>query len=167
MMPTPIPSQGPRRWGRAQDRAINDPYKRPDKLHEPTVCPQCGAVYHHGRWQWSDRPAGAHEATCQACQRINDDYPAGIVTIGGNFATLHKDEILHIVRRQEATEKPEHPLNRIIAITDEPAQITVTTTDIHLPHRIAEALKRAFDGTLSLQYDENGYFLRATWHRDD
>ncbi len=160
------PAQGPRRWGRAQDRTVTDPYKRSGKLHEPTVCPQCGAVYHEGRWQWSARPAGAQEELCQACHRINDDYPAGIVTITGDFIVPHKDEILPIVRRQEEIEKAEHPLNRIIGISDEPGRIVVTTTDIHLPRRIVEALKNAFDGEISFHYDEHGYFLRAEWQRE-
>ncbi len=159
-------SAGPRRWGRAQDRTITDPYKRTGKLAEPTVCPQCGAVYREGRWQWAERPHPAQEALCQACRRINDDYPAGIVTISGGFPKRHKDEILRIIRRQEAIEKPEHPLNRIIRISEEPERIVLTTTDIHLPRRIAEALKGAFDGELALDYDENGYFLRAEWRRD-
>ena len=161
------PTAGPRRGGRAQDRTVTDPYKRTKKLHEPTVCPQCGAVYVAGRWQWSARPAGAHEELCQACHRINDEFPAGEVTLSGRFLDLHRDEILNIVRRQEEIEKPEHPFNRIMKIDDTPERIVVTTTDIHLPRRIGEALVSAYDGALGLTYDEDGYFLRATWHRDD
>ena len=107
-------------------------------------------MYRDGRWQWADRPSGAHEALCQACHRINDDFPAGVVTLSGTFVTAHRDEILHLVRRQEAVEKPEHPFNRIIAVKDEAEAIVVTTTDLHLPRRIGEALKAAFDGVLRL-----------------
>jgi len=146
---------------------VTDPYKRTKKLHEPTVCPQCGAVYHEGRWQWAERPAGAHEELCQACHRINDDFPAGMVTLSGDFTKLHRDEILHIVRRQEENEKPEHPFNRIMKISDEIGRIVVTTTDIHLPRRIGEALKSAFDGEFTFDYDQDGYFLRVEWRRDD
>jgi hypothetical protein len=161
------PTQGPRRGGRAQDPGVSDPYKRTKKLHEPTVCPQCGAVYHQGRWQWAAPPPGAHAELCQACNRVNDDFPAGILTISGAFARSHRDEILRVVHRQEEIEKPEHPFNRIMKISDEPDRLVVTTTDLHLPRRIGEALKAAFDGTLALDYDEDGYFLRATWHREE
>ena len=72
----------------------------------------------------------------------------------------------HIARRQEEIEKPEHPFNRIMKVSDELDRVVITTTDLHLPRRIGEALKSAFDGELSLAYDEDGYFLRAEWHRD-
>ena len=84
----------------------------------------------------------------------------------GEFVTQHRNEILHIVRRQEDTEKAEHPLNRIMKIEDEGGPIVVTTTEIHLPRRIGEALRSAFDGELKFNYDEDRYFLRAGWHRD-
>lgn len=158
---------GPRRGGRAQDPSVTDPYKRTKRLHEPTVCPQCGAVYHEGHWQWRERPAGAHEELCQACHRINDNFPAGVVTLSGDFLSAHREEILHLVRRQEETEKREHPFNRIMNIEEAPDRIVVTTTDIHLPRRIGEALKGAFHGDVDLKYDEDGYFLRVEWRRDE
>jgi hypothetical protein len=163
----PGPAAGPRRWGRAQDRSVTDPYKRTRSPHEPTVCPQCGAVYHAGHWRWTERPAGAHEELCQACHRINDKFPAGVLTLSGTFLARHRDEILHIVRRQEEIEKPDHPFNRIMNIEEAGGDVVVTTTDIHLPRRIGEAIESAFDGNLEFKYDEDGYFVRVDWRRDD
>lgn len=157
---------GPRRGGRAQDRTVTDPYKVTHKPHEPSVCPQCGAVYHAGRWQWSEPPAGAHELLCQACHRINDAYPAGVVTLRGAFVPRHRSEIEQIVRRQETIEKPEHPFNRIMAVTEDDGGLVVTTTDVHLPRRIGEAIEAAFNGELVIDYDEDGYFVRVNWRRD-
>ena len=54
----------PRRDRLIRER-IHDPYKTRLKLPEPTVCPQCGAVYHDGRWDWATRPEPAHEEVCQ------------------------------------------------------------------------------------------------------
>ena len=33
---------------------VHDTYKIWGKLPEPTECPDCGAVWHKGRWQWID-----------------------------------------------------------------------------------------------------------------
>lgn len=154
---------GARRWGHAQDDQRIDPYKRPQKLAEPTVCPQCGAVYLHGRWQWSQRPKEAEETLCQACLRTNDHYPAGVVTLSGTLAGQKKTEILHLARHQEEAEKTEHPMNRIIEVVEAPGEIVINTTDVHLPRRIGEAIHRAFHGTLDMHFDEKAHFVRVTW----
>jgi hypothetical protein len=157
---------GRRIAGHAQDDHILDPYQRQAKLSEPTACPRCGATYHLGRWQWTPAPPDAHAELCPACRRIEDEFPAGSVTIGGAFARDHKDEIVNLMRHQEAAEKGEHPLNRIIAIAEEGDRLVVTTTDIHLPRRIGEALERAFGGAVNFHFDRNGYFARVTWERE-
>jgi len=36
-----------------------------------------------------------------------------------------------------------------------------------LPRRIAEALNSAWNGKLDMHYDEEGYFIRLAWRRDD
>lgn len=158
---------GRRRAGHAQDDHIIDAYKQVAKLAEPTVCPQCGAVYLRGRWQWSDRPKDAAPSLCQACRRINDNFPAGMVTLTGHVIEACKGEMIHLIRNQEKAEKTEHPLNRIMAIEDKaPSRIEITTTDIHLPRRIGDAVKRAYKGELTEQFDEDNYFVRINWHRD-
>jgi NMD protein affecting ribosome stability and mRNA decay len=149
--------------GHAQQDHILDPYQAQQKLNEGTVCRQCGAVYHDGRWQWMAQAEGAHEALCAACRRINDKFPAGVVTLRGDFAKAHKEEMVHLARHQEEAEKNEHPLNRIISIEEDVHGIVMTTTDIHLPRRIGEAVKRAFHGEIEAKFEENGYFVRVDW----
>jgi hypothetical protein len=161
--PGPKTPVGGHRWGHAQEDHILDPYKRPQKLEEPTICPQCGAVYQAGRWHWATRPKSAHETVCQACHRINDQYPAGIVTLVGALTVQQKADMINLARHQEADEKAEHPLNRIIDIEEGLDQIVINTTDIHLPRRIGEAIKRAFHGKLERHFDEHGYFVRVNW----
>lgn len=146
----------------------HDTYKLRGKLAEPTVCPSCGASYRKGRWTWAEPPPGAvHSHLCQACQRIDDRYPAGELAIRGGFVASHKEEILNLARNTEEQEKTEHPLNRIMDIEDSGDGIKITTTDIHLPRRIAEALVSAWEGELDMHYDDEGYFIRLNWHRDD
>ena len=149
--------------GHAQQDHILDPYQGKKKLHDGTHCPQCGAVYHGGRWQWLAKSAGAAEELCAACHRIKDKYPAGVLTLHGPFALKHKDELLHLARHQEEVEKKEHPLNRIMSIEEDAKRIVINTTDIHLPHRIGETVKRAFHGELEAHFEEDGYFVRVNW----
>jgi NMD protein affecting ribosome stability and mRNA decay len=157
------PAAGRRISGHAQEDQILDPYQLREKLQEPTVCPQCGAVYHHGRWQWAARPEKGIEAHCPACRRINDKFPAGIVQFHGHFEHQRIEEIVNLARHQEQAEKGEHPLNRIISVDEDAQGIVIRTTDIHLPRRIGEAAKRAFHGTLDEHFDEGGYFVRVDW----
>jgi len=154
---------GRRIAGRAQRDHILDPYQAQQKLQEPTACPQCRAVYHHGRWQWGTPPSGGHEDLCPACRRINDRFPAGTVTLHGDIARERKDEIVGLARNEESAEKSEHPINRIIEIEEVDEGLVISTTDIHLPRRIGEAVKRAFHGKLTMHFDEAGYFVRVDW----
>jgi NMD protein affecting ribosome stability and mRNA decay len=149
--------------GHAQEDHILDPYQRQQKLDDDTVCPQCGAVYRQGRWQWGARPENSHEALCPACRRINDKFPAGVVELRGALGRQQKEEIVRLARHQEEAEKGEHPLNRIITIDEDADGIVINTTDIHLPRRIGEAVERAFHGNLNEVFDEGGYFVRVNW----
>jgi hypothetical protein len=154
---------GRRIAGHAQIERRTDPYQARQKLKEPTVCRQCGLVYQHGRWQSGQAPEAARNDVCPACCRIADGLPAGIVTLHGAAALKRKPEIVSLARHEEATEKAEHPLNRIIDIEESDDNLVISTTDIHLPRRIGTALKRALHGTLDTHFDDTAYFVRIDW----
>jgi len=143
----------------------HDAYKAKHKLPEPTLCPQCGAVFREGRWQWAAKPARAHEEMCPACHRIHDEFPAGFVTISGSFFKEHRDELLQQIKNDEAKAKAEHPLERIIKIEEQDGGILVTTTGIHLARGIGEALHHAYKGELEFHYNEQENLLRVVWER--
>jgi hypothetical protein len=42
----------------------------------------------------------------------------------------------------------------------------INTTDIHLPRRIGEAVRRAFHGEIEENFEDDGYFVRVTWMRE-
>jgi len=144
---------------------VHDSYKSSYKLHEPTRCPECGAVYHKGRWTWGTAPTGAHEEECPACHRIHDKFPAGYVTLKGEFFRGQREQILHLVKHHEVKEKAEHPLQRIMGIEDTSEGVVVTTTDTHLARDIAEALHNAYKGDLDYHYNKDENLLRASWSR--
>ena len=143
----------------------DDPYRATRKPPEPTVCPTCKAVFAEGRWTWAKTPSDAYEQNCPACQRIQDEFPAGYVMIKGEFIREHRDEIIALITRKEDREKAEHPLQRIMAIQDVREGLQVTTTDSHLARGIGEALYDAYKGDLKLRYSRDENLLRATWKR--
>lgn len=143
-----------------------DAYRMPAKLSESTICPSCGAVFTKGRWQWvTPIPLESTQENCPACKRIQDNYPAGYVTLEGSFFDGHSDEIIRTIHNHEQHERKEHPLKRIISIENEGTKTVITTTDIHLARGIAEAVKNAYQGELSLQYVSGENLVRAYWKR--
>jgi hypothetical protein len=167
MNPTPEPPHvfRPGRHLEIFDDPSHDPYQDRAKLPEPSVCTDCGAVYHRGRWEWAAAPPNAGEARCTACRRIREDVPAGYVTIEGQFAMDHRDEIIALIKNLEAREKAEHPLQRVMSLARQDSRLVVTTTDVHLARGIGEALEHAYKGDLEYQYSKDTYLLRVHWQR--
>ena len=154
----------PVRHDRLLQEQVHDSYKMKGKLPESAVCPQCGAVYHEGRWQWLAAPPKAHQETCPACHRIHDDYPCGFVTLQGAFFDAHRDEIMNLVHNEEKRERAEHPLKRIMAIeATKGGGALVSTTDIHLARSIGEAVHHAYQGELRFHYNSEENLLRVNW----
>jgi hypothetical protein len=147
---------------------VHDPYRASEKLGDSVRCPDCGVEYHNGRWVWPETEGkDLKEQSCPACRRVADGYPAGELILSGSFLEKHRDEILATATNIEEGQRAEHPLNRIIAIEQRDGETVITTTDIHLPHGIAHALKDAWGGEMKTHYDEEGYFTRVQWGRDD
>ena len=144
---------------------VDDSYKLPGKPAEPSVCRECGVVFHHGRWSWEAKPAHAHAILCPACHRIRDAMPAGYFTLRGRFAAQHRDDIRHLLRNVESKQKAEHPLQRIMDISEADDTIIVTATDVHLVRAMGEALHRAYHGEIEFKYAEDENMVRAYWTR--
>jgi NMD protein affecting ribosome stability and mRNA decay len=143
----------------------HDAYKADLKLAEPSVCRECGAVFQRGRWTWAAAPERAAAALCPACRRIRERQPAGFVRLKGEFFDAHRDEVLRRVRHCEASEKRDHPLQRIMRVEDDGDGLLVTTTDAHLARRIGDSLHGAYKGELEYRYSKDENLLRATWRR--
>ncbi|HIE59831.1 MAG TPA: ATPase [Persephonella sp.] len=146
---------------------IHDPYFTKEKYHDPSVCQQCGVVFHDGIFQWMEKtPANAQKILCPACRRINDKYEGGIVYLKGEFLQNHKDEIMNLIKNTADEEMAYRPLERIIEIKEKNGEITITTTYEHIARRIGEAVHRAYKGALNMQYPEGQKYIRVFWQRD-
>ena len=155
-----------RRPGRARQHQIDDPYLRTRKPPGRTICPECGVFHTDGHWTWFEYPADGAVTVCPACRRVHDGVAAGIVTLRGSFVAAHRCELLDLIERQDALEKEDHPLHRIMSLREAQCGIIVETTDIHLPARIGRACQSTYKGELEIRYDPDSYFVRAAWKRD-
>lgn len=147
------------------EERVKDPYRTREKWQEPSVCPDCSAIYHKGHWQWGAAPQGAHKHRCPACARIHDRVPAGFLTIEGPFFAQHKDEILHAVRNHETAEKARHALERIMGIEEDENGTTVQFTGVHLARATGEALHSAYKGDLHIDFSDEDGQIRVRWSR--
>lgn len=144
----------------------SDTYRERAKFPEPTVCPGCSAVFHEGRWSWMDQsPPEANHQLCPACERSRDNYPAGFLTLSGPFLVEHYESVVNTLENEAVQETREHPLNRIMERRREGEDLVITTTDIHLPRRVGEALQNAYKGKLDFHYNKEDQILRARWER--
>ncbi len=143
----------------------HDAYRAREKLAEGTCCPDCGAVFADGRWQWSRAPKTTASERCPACQRIHDHFPAGYVSLTGTYINDHRAEIFRIVHNLESNEKTEHPSQRVMNIVEDGGSVEITTTDIHLARAIGDALRHAHGGNLEIRYGPDDNVVRVAWNR--
>ncbi|NND69979.1 MAG: ATPase [Rhodothermales bacterium] len=143
----------------------HDVYRNQEKWPESTQCSSCKAIFVNGRWSWASSDEVLHNVVCPACQRIADKYPAGVIEITGPFFSEHRDEIENLFHNLEKKENAEHPLERIMAISDEDDKTIVSTTGIHLARRIGKALASAYEGSLSMRYGDDEQSVQLSWER--
>jgi len=142
-----------------------DSYKFQHWAPEPAACPDCGAIFRAGRWQWGERPRDCHDAICPACHRIRDHSPAAVVEIDGFFLVDHRQEVISLIRDHAFRIRAERPMARILYIWNTDDGLVVPTTDIHLARVLGETLNDAYCGHLELLCSEADDVLRVHWHR--
>lgn len=150
---------------RIYDNRRQDAYRTTKKHPDPTICPVCGSLYTNGRWTWDDLPEEASHVVCPACKRTNDNYPAGLIQLQGTFFDDHRTEIMNMIHNIKDLEISEHPLERLIDISEKNSKTIITTTGIHLARRIGDSLVKAYEGYLNYNYDDE-HLVRVFWQRD-
>ena len=156
----------PTRRDRTLREHNHDPYRSQRKPHSPAACRDCGAVFHGGRWE---RPTQGVEVEaseiCPSCQRVREHNPAGVVTLDGDFLHGHREEILGLIRNEEARRVVNRPLQRIMNISDDSEGMHVETADSHLARALGDSLHAAYGGELAYHYEKGDTLLRVRWSR--
>jgi NMD protein affecting ribosome stability and mRNA decay len=152
-----------------RDRLIrereHDVYRTSKKLPDPSACTKCRAMYRDGRWQWGHPPAEANPVLCPACKRIQDDMPAGILKLVGTFHLEHRAEILGLIRNIEERELKDHPLKRIMEVSEQGDEVEIKVADSDLARSLGTAIHHAYQGELDYHYPGEGDVLRVRWER--
>ena len=144
----------------------HDPYRAQRKLHAPTACRDCAAVYHSGRWERPTLGVTIEKTDiCPSCRRVREHNPAGIITLAGEFLAAHREELLGLIRNEEARRVIDRPLQRIMNVSDDAEGMRVETTDTHLARALGDSLHAAYGGDLSYRYEKGAAFLRVHWTR--
>lgn len=131
--------------------------------NKEVVCVQCGALMHDGIWSWNQLPEKFTKGKCPACERIELQKPAGIITLSGDFIQKNQNQISSLVQSVASSELSRHPLERIIDKKFEKDSIQITTTGLIIARRIGYVLNLAYQGTLETSYEENG-IIKIHWH---
>jgi len=152
-----------------RDRLIQDKdhdvYRTDKKLPDPSACETCHAIYRDGRWQWGPPPADARPVTCPACRRKEEGMPAGILKLVGRYQLEHRADMLGLIRNIEEREMKDHPLKRILEVTEQDDTVTITTADANLARSLGNAIHHAHQGELDYHYPGEGDVLRLRWER--
>jgi hypothetical protein len=156
----------PVRWSPFPVEHITDRYKQPAAALIVASCPVCHAVFMGGHWQWRAAPSGAAHLVCSACARTADGMPAARVVLAGGFEAARRQEILALVRHREAGMRTEHPMERLMSIDSDDQGTVIATTGVHLARDIGNAIRHAYRGKLTIDYDHAETELRVNWHRD-
>ena len=157
--------------GKKAERST-DVYLPKGGSREVVLCSKCGAFYWNKRWsadaadlRTARAEAGTAKVVCPACQRMQDDNPAGVLTLSGEYMLQHENEILNMIKHVEANGRAKNPLARIMEINQENKVLTITTTDAKLAQKLGREVYKAHKGELHFRWSQAESFSRVNWTR--
>jgi hypothetical protein len=176
MASNPIASQATRDsrtvLARDQVQDFDDPDIPDRHLEEGTVCSRCGAVYHNQHWVFDEKrremllAAGTgKQVVCPGCKIVAERNPQGIVTLSGDYWPQHREDILNLIRNEEARGTNTNPLERIIDIREESGSLIIETTNEKLAQRIGRSVHRAHKGEVDYRWSGDNNLVRVYWER--
>ncbi|MBI3595515.1 MAG: hypothetical protein HY200_11210 [Nitrospirae bacterium] len=158
---------------RGTEVKVKESYLSSKGLSEPAKCESCQSVYHHKQWYSKEHAVvldlpkeKLKETICPSCRKTADHFPGGIVKLNGDFLTIHKDQVLHLIRNLEVKSKEVNPLDGIISLKDLGHSLEIHTTNERFAQRIGREVKRAFKGEITYHWTAGDKFVRVDWHRE-
>lgn len=153
--------------------STSDPYLPKGASKRTTVCEGCHAVYKNKRWYADPQLYEAAVAVrdtavvaCPACLKIRDNFPGGIVTLKGDYVLPHKQELLNLIKNEEARARGFNPLERVMSVKENGyGSIVISTTNEKLAQRIGRAIRKAFHGNVTYQWSHDNKLARVDWER--
>ena len=149
-----------------------DAYRQKLGSTETAICKKCGMIYRNKRWLLDEAElnrlsveSGVTKVLCEACQRMADDNPAGVVTLSGSYLQEHENDILNMIKRTEARSRTKNPLGRIMEINQEGNVLTISTTEDKLAQKLGREIYKAHRGELHYQWSHDQEFVRVNWSR--
>lgn len=149
---------------------LEDPYLTRKSYKEPTICPRCGLIYRHRRWQRMpefDPESAVERHKCPACRKEEDHYVMGIVQISGGFFGTRRAEIVNMLRNEEKKILNHNPLERIMGIVEEEDGVRVETTSENLALHLGRTLYHAYGGDVQYRFSDEQKLARVFWHREN
>ncbi|AEB08016.1 BCAM0308 family protein [Desulfobacca acetoxidans] len=152
---------------------VDDPYLPWGGRQAIAICTTCKAIYQNKRWFFDEELYRRHfqeettnRVTCPGCQKVQDHYYEGVLTLEGAFLAEHKDEILMLLNREAERVATKSPLDRVIQIIPEDGdRLIVETTTEKLAQRLGKAVYRAYKGDLDFRWSHMNKFVRVYWSR--
>ncbi len=148
---------------------LDDPYLTRKSYKEPTLCPRCGLVYKHRRWQRIpdfDPGLVVERHKCPACRKEEDHYVMGIVYITGDFFSQRHEEIINMLRNEEKKEVHHNPLDRIMDIVEDRDGVRVETTSENFAVHLGRMLYHSYGGDVEYKFSDEQKLARVFWHRE-
>jgi hypothetical protein len=154
--------------------ATTDSYLPRGASRKVSVCDGCRAVYMNKRW-YADgavddttlRNPEAGKIVCPACLKIRDKFPGGIVTLKGDYVLPHKQDLLNLIKNEEARARGFNPLERVMSVKENGyGSIVISTTNEKLAQRLGRAIKKAFHGVVAYHWSHDNKLVRVDWVRE-
>ena len=151
----------------------DDPYLPAGGRHEMAICPTCKAIYQNKSWFYDEdlyrdkfQQETTHRVTCPGCQKVQDHYYEGVLTLEGEFLAQHREEIMTLLNRETERVARKNPLERVIQMVPEGNdRLIVETTTDRLAQRLGKAVYRAYKGNLDFRWSHMNKFVRVYWSR--